>query len=101
QETDGDGITVLGSAAIANHVATVEVLLARGAKVNHVDKLGMTPLLYAVSINYGDTVVVEKLIAAGADIKAKSKEGLTAVDLAKNYNYEAIADVLARKTAGR
>jgi ankyrin repeat protein len=100
-ELDSDRISILGSATIGNHAATVQVLLARGAKVNHVDNLGMTPLLYAASINFGDTVVLEKLIAAGADLNARTKEGLTAVDLAKRYHHETMVNVLAQKTASR
>jgi ankyrin repeat protein len=100
-ELDGDGISILGQATIGNHAATVQMLLRRGAKVNHVDKLGMTPLLYAASINFGETAVLEKLIAAGADLTAKNKEGLTALDLAKSYHHEAMANLLAQKTAAR
>ncbi|MEK6325325.1 MAG: ankyrin repeat domain-containing protein [Acidobacteriota bacterium] len=100
-ELDADRISILGLATIGNHTATVQALLRLGAKVNHVDNYGMTPLLYAASINYGDTAVLEKLIAAGADLKAKTKEGLTALDLAKSYNHETMADLLARKTAAR
>jgi ankyrin repeat protein len=61
----------------------------------------MTPLLYAASIDFGDSAVVEKLIAAGADLKAKNKEGLTAVDLARNYNYATLVNLLASKAAAR
>ncbi len=100
-EVDDDKISVLGWATIANHAGMVQSLLARGAKVNHVDNFGMTPLLYAASIDFGDTAVLEKLIAAGADVSAKNKEGLTALGLAKNYRHQAIANLLAGKTATR
>lgn len=100
-EMDSDRISILGSAIIGNHAATVQVLLALGAKVNHVDNLGMTPLLYAASINFGDTVVLERLIAAGADLNAKTKDGLMALDLAKRYHHETMANVLGQKTASR
>lgn len=100
-EVDSDKISMLGIATIANHAATVKVLLARGAKVNHVDNFGMTPLLYAVSINFGDTVVIEQLIAAGANLNARNKDGLTALELAKSYRHENMANILAQKTAAR
>ena len=61
----------------------------------------MTPLLYAASIDYGNTAMLETLVAAGADTSAKSREGLTAFDLAKTYHHEALAKVLATKTAAR
>lgn len=100
-EVDDDKISVLGWATIANSAGMVQSLLARGAQVNHVDKYGMTPLLYAASIDFGDTAVLEKLIAAGADVSGKNKEGLTALGLAKNYRHQAMANLLAAKTATR
>ncbi len=100
-DTDDDGITALGISAINNHAGVAQVLLAHGAKVDHLDKLGMTPLLYAASIDFGDTAVIEKLIAGGADLKAKNKQGLTALDLARNYNHLTMTNLLAAKTAAR
>src|SRR5262249_48391240 len=97
-EMDNDQISMLGWATIANQASVVKALLARGAKVNHVDKFGMTPLLYAASIDFGDRTVTEKLIAAGADLKPKNKQGLTALDLAKHYNYATLANLLASNT---
>jgi ankyrin repeat protein len=83
---------------LANHTNTAQ---ARGAQVNHVDKFGMTPLLYAASIDFGDTVMIEKLIAAAADLKAKNKQGLTALDLARTYNHAMMVSLLAGKIARR
>ncbi|MFL6214410.1 MAG: ankyrin repeat domain-containing protein [Blastocatellia bacterium] len=100
-EVDGDGISVLGWAAIINRPNTVKALLTRGADVNHVDRFGMTPLLYAASINFGDTEVLDRLIAAGADLKATNKQGQTAADLARAYNHTAMTSRLAGKTAAR
>ena len=97
-EMDDDKISVLGWATIANNVGAVQLLLARGAQVNHVDNFGMTPLLYGASVDFGDTAVMEKLIAAGGDVSAKNKEGLTALDLAKNYRHQALTNLLAGKT---
>jgi ankyrin repeat protein len=100
-EVDGDQISMLGWATISNRIDVMQSLLKRGAKVNHVDKFGMTPLLYAASINFGGTAAAEKLIAAGADVTAKNKDGLTALDLAKNYHHESLANVLVAKAATR
>jgi ankyrin repeat protein len=100
-EVDDDKISNLAWAAIANRVSIVQSLLAHGAQLNTVDRFGMTPLLYAASINHGDTTVMEKLISAGADTTAKNKEGLTAYDLAKTYHHDAMVKLLAAKTATR
>jgi ankyrin repeat protein len=96
-EVDGDGISALDWATLANHVETVKLLLKKGARVDHVDKFAMTPLLYAASIDFGDTAVLEKLIDAGADLKARSKQGLTALELANAYHHSLLAKTLARK----
>ena len=61
----------------------------------------MTPLLYAASIDLGDTEVLETLIAAGADLKVKNKQGQTAADLARGYKHVAMTSLLASKAAAR
>ncbi len=98
-EADDDKISLLGWATIANNAGMVEALLGKGAKVNHLDNHGMTPLLYAASVDFGDTVVLEKLIAAGADVSAKNKQGLSALDLAKSYRHQSMVNLLAAKMA--
>jgi ankyrin repeat protein len=92
---DGDRISVLEWAAIGNRLSVAKALLARGGEVNHVDNLGMTPLLYPASVDFGDTAMLEMLIAAGADLKPKNNQGLTALDLANNYHHRALANLLA------
>jgi ankyrin repeat protein len=41
-EVDDDKVSVLGWAAIGNNTGVAQVLLKRGAQVNHVDNVGMT-----------------------------------------------------------
>jgi ankyrin repeat protein len=98
---DADRISALGWATLTNHPETLRVLLARGARVNQVDRFGMTPLLYAASIDFGDTRVIEQLVAAGATIGSRNKDGLTALDLARKYNHPKLAEVLASKSGVR
>jgi len=42
----------------------------------------MTPLLYAASIDFGETTMIDQLLKSGAKPDARTKEGLTALDLA-------------------
>jgi len=84
---DDSGFTLLDSAIIANRVDVARLLIARGANVNAVDQNGMTPLLYAASIDYGDSAMIDLLVKSGADRAAKSKDGLTAVELARKYEH--------------
>ena len=100
-EADGDGITALGWAAIANRIELARLLIQRGADVNHVDKKGMTPLLYAASIDFGDPAMIDLLLRSGARANARSKEGMTALDLARRYGHVHLLGSLKREAAAR
>jgi uncharacterized protein len=100
-EADGDGITSLSWTAIANRVDMAQLLIQRGADVNHVDKKGMTPLLYAASIDYGDSAMIELLLKSGAQAGARTKEGLTALELARKYNHTHLVTSLEGPKAAR
>ncbi len=93
---DGNGITMLGRAALNNEVAMARTLIARGANVNVVDKLGMTPLLWAASSDFGDPAMIELLLKAGAKADARNKDGLTALDLARKYEHAEVLPALTR-----
>ena len=47
----------------------------------------MTPLLYAASIDYGDSAMIDLLLKSGADGNARTKEGQTAAALARQYKH--------------
>jgi ankyrin repeat protein len=98
-ESDSDGITVLGWAAISNQVDNARLLIQRGADVNHVDKKGMTPLLYAASIDFGDSAMIDLLLKSGARADARTKEGLTAADLARQYRHTHLLASLHKPSA--
>jgi ankyrin repeat protein len=100
-EADGDGITILGWAAIANRVEMARLLIERGADVNHVDKKGMTPLLYAASIDFGDSAMIDLLLKSGAHASARSKDGKTALDLARMYKNTHLVASLEGERAAR
>ena len=93
---DGNGITMLGRAALNNEVAMAKALIERGANVNVVDKQGMTPLLWAASMDFGDPAMIELLLKSGAKADAKNKDGLTALDLARKYGHAEVIPVLSR-----
>jgi ankyrin repeat protein len=84
---DGNGITMLGRAALNNDLDMARMLIERGANVNVVDKQGMTPLLWAANIDFGDSAMVGLLIRSGAKADARNKDGLTALELARKFGH--------------
>jgi ankyrin repeat protein len=87
-------MTLLDYAVMGNHAQMAEALIAAGAEPNSVDKFGFTPLLYAATVDYGDTTVLETLLRAGADPSVKSKDGVTALAQARKYGYREITRLL-------
>ena len=77
----------MGWAAIGNEPGVARLLIERGADVNHVDRFGMTPLLYATSVDFGDSTLIDLLIKSGAIRGARSKEGLDASGIARKYGH--------------
>lgn len=75
-----DGRTVLMAAAHESTVATVTMLLAKGAKVNATDNEGDAALMFAAGWN--TTEVVKVLLQSGAEISHKNHAGKTALDVA-------------------
>jgi ankyrin repeat protein len=75
---DADGNTPLLLAAVYAGPECVELLLKKGAGVNAVNKLGVTPL-HRAATNYEKAKL---LIDAGAAVKVKTKAGRTPLALA-------------------
>jgi ankyrin repeat protein len=80
-------LAVLDRAALGNQVEVARLLIARGADVNRADKIGFTPLLYAASIDFGDSAMIDLLLKSGARADVRTKDGLTALDLARKYGH--------------
>ena len=74
------GATVLGEAAAAGHRAAISFLLAHGAPIDLTDRLGFTPLLYAVS--WHNAASVRVLLAHHANITLRDPQGRTPLQLA-------------------
>ncbi len=63
-----------------NRIGTAEALIDLGAKVNHTQSNGDTPLMMAAG--YGYTDIVRMLLEKGADPAMRTDAGITALDLA-------------------
>jgi N-acyl-D-amino-acid deacylase len=90
-------VSLLSSAAMENDLPTAKTLIELGAEVNKVDSMGMTPLLHAASVDFGDTAMVELLLKAGANPQVRSKTQQNAVQLATRYGHLNIARLLEGK----
>jgi hypothetical protein len=86
-DPDENGMTPLGWAVFKNDTKVAALLIAAGADVNHVDKLGYTPLHWAANVDYGETAMLELLLKAGAKSTVRTPAGLTAVDLAIKFGH--------------
>ena len=93
---DGNGITMLGRSVLNNEVEMARMLIARGANVNVVDKQGMTPLLWAANVDFGDTAMIELLLKSGAKADARNKDGLTPLELARKHGHTTLIPVLQK-----
>ena len=101
---DSQGRTALHLAATGS---AARILIAAGARLDHRDKSGTSPLLEACA--NGKTEVVSELIEAGADISLKDPVGATALHWAADGNHEDIvrilldagADIFARDIEGK
>jgi ankyrin repeat protein len=98
---DGNGITMLGRTVLNDEVEMARMLIARGANVNVVDKLGMTPLLWAANVDFGDTAMIELLLQSGAKPDARNKDGLTPLELARKYGHTTLIPVLEKPSNTR
>lgn len=98
---DGNGITMLGRTVLNNEVEMARALIARGANVNVVDKQGMTPLLWAANIDFGDAAMIELLVKSGARTDVRNKDGLTPLELARKYGHATLIPVLEKVSASR
>jgi ankyrin repeat protein len=92
-------ITPLVKAVLGDQVEMAKFLIAKGADVNHVDGNGMTPLLYAASIDFGSSAMIDMLLKAGARTDMKTKEGKTALELARQYKHTHLIQSLSAGAA--
>jgi ankyrin repeat protein len=88
------GINLLHWAAIANRAEVIPELTKAGVDVNAIDEHGFTPLMYAATIDFGDTATLRALLASGADRRIKNESGRTPLQQAKRLGYAQLAKAL-------
>ncbi|MEO8096103.1 MAG: ankyrin repeat domain-containing protein [Acidobacteriota bacterium] len=96
---ESTGINLLHWATITNRPALIPVLAKAGVPLNDVDENGFTALMYAATIDFGDTKTLEALLAAGADATIKDMENRTPQQQARRLGHKQLAAALAKKPA--
>jgi ankyrin repeat protein len=95
----------LPEVAALGDVNAVRVMLDHGADVNAFDRLGRTPLMYAVASDLLPLDEVTLLIERGADVNAVDRHkqggdsGLSVLDIAKLHGDTSIVDLLVKSGA--
>lgn len=93
-----DGTALIAAAHLGHH-AVVEKLIAGGAPLDHVNRLGWTALIEAVVLGDGGPAHVataRALVAAGADVTIGDRDGVTPLEHARSRGYRDMAEVLSR-----
>ncbi|WP_052316087.1 ankyrin repeat domain-containing protein [Desulfomonile tiedjei] len=93
-DADLEGIRPLAAAALAGHVAIVELLLSQGAQLNRTDQFGNTPLMEAALAGHRE--VVQLLLKRGAEIEARNIDGETALLRACMWGHTDVVELLWR-----
>jgi ankyrin repeat protein len=90
-------VSALSLAVFANDVPMAKALIELGADVNKVDSVGLTALLHAVSVDFGDVEMVRALLAAGANPAIRSQGNASAEELAERYGHRDFLPLLRRQ----
>jgi ankyrin repeat protein len=95
--TESSGINMLHWAAIANRPTLIPVLAKLGVPVNDLDRNGFTPLMYAATLDFGETRTLRALLKAGADPKIANHDGRDARQQAEFLKHTQVLSVLNGK----
>jgi ankyrin repeat protein len=91
---DRTGVNLLHWAAITNRAPLVPILAQAGVPVNAMDDHGYTPLMYAATVDEGDTATLQALLRAGANLALRNDEGRTALQQAQRLKHDDIVRAL-------
>jgi len=92
--TESSGINLLHWAAVANRPAVIPILAAAGVAINAQDEHGFTPIMYAATIDFGNTTALQALLKAGGDPKIRNEDGRNAIEQAHHFGHVNLEAVL-------
>jgi len=90
------GVNLLHWATITNRAEVIPELARAGVDINAVDDAGFTPLMYAATIDFGDTATLSALLTAGADRTIRNASGRTPLQQARRFGHANLARTLAQ-----
>jgi ankyrin repeat protein len=90
------GVNLLHWATITNHADVIPELANAGVDINAIDDAGFTPLMYAATIDFGDSATLRALLAAGADRTIRNESGRTALQQARRLGHARLARILSQ-----
>ena len=91
---ESSGVNLLHWSTITNRAEVIPVLAKAGVDINAIDEAGFTPLMYAATIDFGDTSTLRALVAAGADKMIRNASGRTALQQAQRLGHTQLAIAL-------
>jgi ankyrin repeat protein len=92
--TESSGVNLLHWATITNRASVIPILVRAGVPLNATDDNGFTPLMYAATVDVGDTDTLKALLSSGADRRIRNDQGRTPLEQARHYKHARIADAL-------
>jgi ankyrin repeat protein len=88
------GRTLLMAAVEESNLPAVELLIARGASLEHRDSGGATALTLAAEMGFQEAV--EALLGARANPNVQDVSGMTPLDIAEEHGAHDVASLLLR-----
>jgi ankyrin repeat protein len=92
--TESSGVNLLHWATITNRASVIPILVRAGVPLNATDDNGFTPLMYAATVDVGDTDTLKALLSSGADRRIRNDQGRTPLEQARHYKHAGIAHAL-------
>src|SRR5262245_10760139 len=94
--TEKSGVNLLHWATITGRADVIPLLAKAGVPLHDADKAGFTPLMYAATIDFGDTATLRALLSAGADRSIRNPDGRNAIEQARYLHHTALETELTR-----
>jgi ankyrin repeat protein len=96
--TESTGVNLLHWATITNRASVIPVLARAGVPLNAIDDHGFTPLMYAATVDVGDTQTLKLLLESGADRTIRNDQGRTPLEQAQRFKHARIVVALRGQT---